>query len=178
MTLVEVLVGLVIIAILGAVVYPVVAGQLRKGQTTALGNQFDNYRSAIQNYRQNVQRYPSTLSQLTNALGVGVTDACGGGVPLANRNMWRGPYLTQNITGNTPVGDATVLNALTRDPPDASGGPIGTLKIEAQNVDNSVAIDLEARFDGNNDLNAGTIIWIATTGALGTLTFQIPIRGC
>lgn len=177
-TLVEILIALVIIAALAAVLYPTAAAQLRSGQTAALANQLDNLRQAIANYRQNVQRFPNLLTQLTTQPVAGALDACGTALPAANMLLWRGPYITQDIlAGGMPVGDATVQNLLDRIPNGGVGQP-ATLGITAVNVDQKIATDLEAQFDGNNNFGTGTIMWTATTGTLGDLVFQIPIRGC
>jgi prepilin-type N-terminal cleavage/methylation domain-containing protein len=178
-TLVEIIVALVVLAVLAAMLYPTAAGQLRQGQSTAIANQLDNLRQAIANYRQNVQRFPSQLTQLTTIPpGSGANDLCGTALPGANIALWRGPYITQVIlAAGMPVGDATIQNAITRVPAGGVGQP-GILQITVANVDNDYADDLERQFDGNANFATGTITWTATTGTLGTLVFQIPVRGC
>lgn len=169
-----------ILAALAAVLYPAVAVQIRKGQTTALADQLNNLRVAISNFRSNVQRYPHRLNQLTEVVTAGQPDICNGGIPAANANAWRGPYLAQNLVGTTiAVGDATVQFVLVRVPPTNAGGPFGMLQIVAANVDSTSAADLEAQFDGNNNFATGTILWVPVGGVpTGTLTFQMPIRDC
>ncbi|MEK7401681.1 MAG: prepilin-type N-terminal cleavage/methylation domain-containing protein [Gemmatimonadota bacterium] len=176
LTLVEVLIVLAILATLAAVLYPAVVGQLREGQATALANQLDNLRVAIANYRTNVVRYPRLLTQLTVQPGAGALDICGVVVPAANRALWRGPYLAQNILGNFPVGDATVQNTLVRV---VTAAPVANLQIDAVSVDSTSAAYIERQFDGT-PLNyaTGSILWVSTGPAVGDLTYQIPIRGC
>jgi prepilin-type N-terminal cleavage/methylation domain-containing protein len=177
-TMLEILVALAIMALLAAVLYPTVGAQLRQGQSTALANQLDNLRQAIANYRQNVQRFPNLLTQLTTQPVAGALDLCGTALPAANMALWRGPYITQVIAASgMPVGDATIQNAITRVPAGGVGQP-GTLQITVVNVENDSADDLERQFDGNNNLATGTILWTLVGGSLGTLTFQIPVRGC
>lgn len=173
-TLAEILITLFILGILAAVLYPTVAGQLRSGQSAALGNQLDNLRQAISNYRQNVLHFPNTLSQLTTAPTGADLDACGTAIG-AQSALWRGPYITQVISGNMPVGDALAINALTRIPPAGVGAP-GLLQIRVAAVDSAIAVDLERQFDGNSNFATGTIQW--TTLGADTLKFLIPIRGC
>lgn len=173
-TLAEMLVGLAIIAILAAVLYPSVAGQIRAGQSTAYANQMDNLRQAIANYRQNVQRYPGALSELTTAPTAADVDACGT-VLGANSAFWRGPYINQAISGNLPLGEAIVLNVLTRIPAAGVNAP-GLLQITVAGVNQTNATDLEAQFDGNANFASGTIQW--TAAGIDTLKFLIPIRGC
>jgi type II secretory pathway pseudopilin PulG len=171
MTIVEILIGLAILAIIAAVVLPTTAGQLRQGHAAALANQLANLREAIGNYRQNVGAYPISLAQLT-AQPVGGADACGTALSNAEVNAWRGPYINQHIAGNMPVGNAVVVAALTRAP----SGSIGQLQIRAARVENDIATDLEEQFDGNGNFATGTVLW--TAAGDDTLTFQIPIRGC
>lgn len=171
-TLVEILIAMAILATLAAVLYPSVAVQLRRGQSTALANQLDNIRQALGNFQQNVTEYPRFLMQLTVAPVNGDDDSCGNNLSAAQRNSWRGPYLTQNIVGNIVVGDATISNGpLNRV---NLGGTQGLLQISATGVLPNTATDLEAQFDGNANFATGSILY---DGA-AQLTFQIPIRGC
>lgn len=175
LTLLELLAVLTILGALAAVLYPTVAVQLRKGQTTAIADQLNGLRQAIANYKTNVNRYPRFLTYLTQQPGVGSLDSCNGVVPLGQLNGWRGPYLTQNIVGNFPVGDATVQNQTTRNPATNVVTAPGLLQITVADVPQTSATDLEAQYDGNNNFATGTILYNAGTQVL---TFQIPIRDC
>lgn len=177
LTLVELLAVLAILAALAAVLYPAVAVQIRKGQSTALADQLNSLRQAVTNYQANVTHYPTVLTQLTVQPIAGETDLCGTALSGANRNAWRGPYLAQNIVGDMPVGDATVQNDITRNPATNGAGPTGVLQIVVTGVDPNSATDLEQQFDGNNNFATGSILWVAA-GSSGTLTFQVPIRNC
>lgn len=173
MTLVEILLALAILAVIAAVVYPTAASQLRQGHSAALGNQLGHLRTAIQNYRDNVGAYPNNLQLLTTQPVNGDDDSCGVNLSGGERNAWRGPYINQVITSPMPVGNASIQLQLGRTP--ATGSP-AILQIVAQGVENDIAQDLEAQFDGNSNLTTGTILWNSTGG--GTLTFQIPIGSC
>jgi general secretion pathway protein G len=173
MTLVEILLALAILAVIAAVVYPTAAGQLRQGHSSALGNQLSNLRTAIQSYRDNVGAYPNNLQLLTTQPVNGDDDSCGANLSAAERNAWRGPYINQVVGAPMPVGNALIQLALGRAP--ATTSP-AVLQISTQAVENDIALDLEARFDGNANLAAGTILWNTANG--GTLTFQIPIGSC
>jgi prepilin-type N-terminal cleavage/methylation domain-containing protein len=170
-TLVEILIGMAILATLAAILYPSVAVQLRRGQSTALANQFDNLRQALANFQQNVAEYPILLTQLTVAPVAGDLETCGNQLSLTQRNAWRGPYLTQNIVGNMVVGDAIVQNTMVRV---NLAGTQALLQIVASGVQPNTATDLEAQFDGNANFATGTVLYDGTD----VLRFQIPIRGC
>jgi prepilin-type N-terminal cleavage/methylation domain-containing protein len=179
MTLIEILIVMTILATLAAVLYPAVATQIRKGQATALADQLTNLREAISNYQENVAQYPTVLTQLTNQPLGGETDLCGVALSVPERNAWRGPYLAQNIVGNMPAGDATILNDIIRNPLTNGATPPGILQIKAINVDSATAADLEVQFDGPiivGSYSSGTILW--TTLGFDTLTFQMLIRNC
>ena len=175
-TLAEALITLAIIATMAAVLYPAASAQLRRGQSAATASALTNLRDAMVAYRGNVLDYPSTLSLLTNAPVAGATDACGNVISAAQRNAWRGPYLTQNIAGGMPVGNATAVDALLRTPATDAGVAPGILTIHLTGLDSSIAVDLDQQFDGTVDLTAGIVTWV-TTG-LDTLKFNISIRNC
>jgi prepilin-type N-terminal cleavage/methylation domain-containing protein len=172
-TLVEILIVMVIVATLAAVLYPSVAVQMRRGSSAALAGQLDNFRQAIVNYQQAVSKYPFRLTYLTTQPVAGDDDICGANLTNANRNAWRGPYVTQAINGDVQVGDVTIQNQLAYF---LITGQLGMLRINVTGVSQNTATDLEQQFDGTVDFNNGTILW-GVVGA-GTLTFQIPIRGC
>jgi prepilin-type N-terminal cleavage/methylation domain-containing protein len=178
LSLLEVVVTLVIIAIVAASVYPTVMPRLRSGQTSAIATQLDNLRTAIANYRHAVRRHPRRLAQLTYDLVPGDLDACGSPLSSANRARWDGPYVTRVIDGDFPAADAMIRDTVLRSPPTAGAGPLAQLQIIVTGVENAVAVEIERQFDGNSNLGDGTILWSATGSGLGTLTFQIPISGC
>lgn len=170
------LIALAIVATMAAVLYPAMSAQLRHGQSAATASALGNLRDAIVAYRGNVTDYPRTLSLLTNAPVAGATDACGNVISAAQRAAWRGPYLSQNISGSAAVGDATGLDTLIRTPAtDAAVAP-GTLTVRLINVDSTVAVDVDRQFDGTVDLTSGTVTWNST--GLDTLKFNIVIRNC
>jgi prepilin-type N-terminal cleavage/methylation domain-containing protein len=177
-SLVEVVVALAIMAILAAAIYPAAAGRWRAGQAAALGTQLDAMQQSIAAYRADVLRHPRTLTQLTTALAPGAQDACGGNVPASLRARWRGPYLNKVVSGNVRAGDATIQNVLDRLPPTAAATQVGQLRILVAEVDSAIAAILEREYDAAPDYTAGTILWAGTVAPLGTLTFQVPIRGC
>ena len=169
------LVALVILGLLAAALYPTMMSRLRGAQVTSIATQIDGLRVAIENYRQDVRRYPRRLFQLTHALVPGDLDACGSAVSSANRARWGGPYIARSIDGNFPVGDATMLDSLTRNPPTTSGGPHGQLQLVVVDVDSLTASSIEGQFDGGVNFANGNVVW---TSAGRKLTFQIPINGC
>ena len=175
-TLVEVAVGLVLIALLAGVLIPAVLNRLDSGQATTLATNLSALDEAIGTFRQDVGRYPSQLVHLGTAPAVGTLDTCDRVIP--NVAAWNGPYLARAVTtAGIRSGDATILNAIDRDPEDFSS--TGTMLIIVSDVDQLVAEELERSFDTTADYTAGAIRWDAVGGSgMGTLTYATSIRGC
>ena len=179
MTLVEVVIGLVIMALLGAVLIPQVTQRLRDGQAAAIANNISSIRIAVTEFRKSVGRYPSQLAHLSTQPSVGAADLCGRVVPTDWATIWRGPYLAQVVgASGIAVSDAIVLNQIDRNPATLAGGTLAELLINVTNVDQAVAGVIERNLDSSFDLNAGTIRWVATGSDQGTLTLAMPVRGC
>lgn len=176
LSLFEVVVALVILGLLASALYPTMMSRLRGAQASSIASQLDILRVAVGNYRQDVRRYPRRLYQLTHDLTPGNLDACGSPVSSANRTRWDGPYVARAIDGDFPVGDATMLDTLIRNPATTSGGPTGELQIVVAGVDSLTADALERQFDGVVNFMNGTLLWTSAAG--GRLTLQIPISGC
>ncbi|MEX2154823.1 MAG: prepilin-type N-terminal cleavage/methylation domain-containing protein [Gemmatimonadaceae bacterium] len=176
-TLVEILIGLVIIAVMAAVLVPAVGGRLRQSQASAIGDQISNLTKAIAAYRTNVLRYPRNLDLLTNVPVAGVSqDICSNAMVAANVNLWRGPYMDRPISGDFPIGDATVVNLMARADPAATA--VSNLILSINLVDTVAAVALEAQYDGNANFTTGAIRWTWTNPNVGTLQYYMPIRNC
>ena len=177
-TLLEMVAAIVIMGILAAVLYPTIGGQLRDARAAALARQMEALREAIAAYQDNVGQYPRQLAQLVISPTLGAVDLCGTLLSTGERNQWRGPYLTNAVVGDLPVGNYIVKDTILRVPPTTAAGQVGTLQLRALGVDSVTAADLEMWFDGALNYATGSILWTPTVPPAGTLTFQVPIRGC
>ena len=176
-TAVEILVALAIVAVLSAIVVPEVVGRVRESRQSALSQTFFGLSQGIAEYKKAVTRYPSRLSLLTVAPGAGATDACGDTLSLANKNNWRGPYVSRQLLATgTRMGDAQISDTLfrTADPPPTY------LYIRATGVDVKIAEGLEAELDGTsvNPTITGTIRTDPPVAEQVVLNYSIPISGC
>ena len=169
---------LAILALLVAMLSPTIGSVLRNAQAGAVAGTLDNLRTAIANYQENVGAYPRRLMMLNTQPVFGDDDSCGANLSAAERNRWRGPYFTAHLTGDLPVGDAMAKDTLVRVPATNATTEPGLLQIRLVAVDSTTAFEVEQQFDGPANYATGTILWSATGGGMGTLTFQIPIRGC
>ena len=175
-TLVEIAVGLVLIALLAGVLIPAVLSRLDSGQATSLATNLTALDEAIGTFRRDVGRYPSQLVHLGTAPAVGTVDTCNRVIP--NVAAWNGPYLARAVTSaGIRSGNSTIQNAIARSPTTFSS--TGTMLINVSDVDQLVAEELERSFDTTVDYAAGAIRWTAVGGSgMGTLTYATSIRGC
>lgn len=176
-TVVEILVGLAIVGIMAGILVPALLGRVRDSRRSALSQTLFALSQGIAEYRKAVTRYPSHLTLLTTQPELGVsTDACGNLLNAASINNWRGPYVSREILpAGIPLGDGLIENALTRE----TVGTSTYLLMNVTSVDRQIATDLEADLDGTpEDSTGGTVRFAATTPALVTLSYSIPIAGC
>jgi type II secretion system protein G len=176
-TLVELLVGLLILGLMAGVVMPQVVSRLRQGDSAALAQNLSALTAASYAFRTDLGKYPRQLSDLATAPAA-TQNSCR--APLANVTRWKGPYLARPIPVTGLVtGRYVISNVIIRTPEDTSGTMNGVLYFEVLDVDREVADDLEAAFDGNADFGAGMITWTASGGTgTGRLLYAMPVRGC
>lgn len=187
-TVIEILIGIIIIAIMSAVAIPAVMGRIRDAQTSSLSQSLFSLSLAIFEYKKAVTAYPSQLVLLAKQPQSTDLDICGATLATGNKyNNWRGPYVSRElVSGGVGIGDARIVNTLryTTTPP---GTTPTTLYIDVSGVETQTATDMEAQFDGTPlDPAAGTVRY--TTNAVGTLpaapsgtvnlSYAIPINGC
>lgn len=184
-TVLEILIGIALIAIMSAAVIPALMGRVRDAQTSALGQSLFSLSQAIFEYRKAVTSYPGELVLLaTKPLGTN-TDLCGNNIGTGNANSWRGPYVSRElVSGGIGIGDAQIVNTLRRTP--AAPALPTSLYIDVTMVDTLTAVDLEAQFDGDANPGTGSIRY--SNGPVGsipaaapgtvTLSYAMPVNGC
>ncbi len=179
-TLVEVVVGLAILALIAAVVLVAVSGRIQDSRSAAVAQTLSTMSDGIIQYRADVRRYPKNLRYLSTQPTFGVTDLCNQAVPSSFVSLWKGPYTTSVLLASgLAIQEMVVQDALELDP----AGPYtvttnGAIVIVTQNVDSTIARELETRFDGNADWAAGTIRFTHLASGQGTLRYAVPVRGC
>ncbi|HET9454884.1 MAG TPA: prepilin-type N-terminal cleavage/methylation domain-containing protein [Gemmatimonadaceae bacterium] len=188
-TVLEILIGIALIAIMSAAVIPALMGRVRDAQTSALGQSLFSLSQAIFEYRKAVTSYPRELVLLArkpNQPSQPVDlDLCGNAITNGNANSWRGPYVSRElVSGGIGIGDAQIQNSLRRTP--AAPALPTTLYIDVVMVDTLTAVDLEAQFDGDANPATGSIryttlavppIPAAAPGTV-TLSYAMPVNGC
>jgi prepilin-type N-terminal cleavage/methylation domain-containing protein len=182
-TLAEILIALAIVAVVGAMVIPVVFSQIRASQVSALSQTYAGLSQGIAEFKRATTRYPLLLSSLSATPAATDDDICGNDLTATNVALWRGPYTTRQITTNgVLIGEYTIRNTLRR----VAGTPV-MLMMDAGAVSTDIVTDLESQLDaGAADGTTGTIRYTsAAVGSLGAapagtynLSYAIPINSC
>lgn len=176
-TLLEVAVALAIVALVAGFIVTRMVGRTVDGEAAALSRNLASIGEAVTAFRNDVRRYPSQLTYLSSkpAAGPSTTDSCTNPIPARFLALWRGPYTERAISASgTPSGTSTIQNTLTR-----VGVPSDTvIRISVQGVDQGVAQLVDRSFEASTSLSAGTVQWVDAGGGRGTLTYDLPVRGC
>jgi len=183
-TVLEVAIAIFMIAVVSAAVIPALMGRIRDAERSALAQTLFSISLAVVEYRKAVSVNPSQLAHLGTRPPATAVDACGTTqIGATNAANWRGPYVTREIlAGGLNIGDSQISNTLRR-----VAGPPALLFIDVGAVDQRIATDLDAQYDGATSTpTTGTIRYQA--GAIGALpaapagtvnlSYGIPITGC
>lgn len=104
-TLPEVLVVLAIVAIMAAVLMPVLVNQLRRGDVSRVVSDLATVRTGMEAFMADVRRVPGELSHLTTPITGSDEDVLGNTYPSGLVSRWRGPYLDRQPVDNAfPTG--------------------------------------------------------------------------
>lgn len=176
----EMVVVIALIIVLATVVLTNVVGEAGRASAGPVAQGIRAFESSINAFRSQVGRYPGSAAGLVRPITAADFDSCGNNMPGQVIDLWAGPYLNREVpAGGVAAGDATILPTFVRDPTDNSGTSFGTLTLRVIDVDQGIAEEVDAAFDGDDDLAAGAIRWVDATGsAPDTLKYVIPIRGC
>ena len=173
-TMMEILVALAIVAVLTAVLLPVLGSKMRDARTAAIAGTLQGLSQGIAEYKKAVTRYPRSLSLLTTPPTAASLDACGNSsTPF---QLWRGPYVSREMLATgTQMGDGAIQDQLRR----VTAGSSTYLMIDVTGVETKSANDLETMFDGTTALPSTTgTIRTVVSGTTTDVTYSIPINGC
>ena len=183
-TIVEILVGLAIFAVLTAVLLTNLGGFQEKSRITEIVQTLRNVAMAIREYKRVVGVYPDDLMQLYTRPGATDDDLCGNDIGAAAVNRWSGPYVDRTIQEPWAlvIGNDTIVNDLDREPSPAANTipPIyeaGKLQIYVRNVPSDVALLIDAELDGDGSLTEGQIQWTVFPG-FPRLVYSLAVSGC
>lgn len=180
-TLPEVLVTITLIAALASVVVPAIAGQLKKGDPSRIGQDVSAIRGGVEQFLSDVRRYPGAIQQVTAPIATtqaGLTTTMQGNYGAADVARWRGPYLTKDSIGVVTTGFGWVFRPgfevdtllPTGTASAAAGQRYMVLKVAMTVNDSLSALQIDSHVDDGN-LNTGTVRY--RKGAVDTLKFLI-----
>jgi prepilin-type N-terminal cleavage/methylation domain-containing protein len=184
-TLPELLVTISLIAVLGAVVVPAVAGQLKKGDPSRVGSDVAAIRSAAEQFVTDVRRYPAAMQQLTAPITASMSplpSTAQAGYGAADVARWKGPYLTKDSIGAVSTGFGWTFKpnfevdslAPTGVASTASGQRYMVMKVIMPVKDSMSAKSLDSQFDDGN-LQTGSIRYRTAAAADTLKLLLLPI---
>jgi len=199
LTILEVLVSLVILAVIGAAVLSTTNPERESDQARvqAVAEKLEDLREAIAGYeatgtatsfRQTIGALPSRLSQLTTPISTTETNSCGqaytGNVAGTQVAIWllRGPYYTFEMkAAGTPLGQGfTPQDLLIKTPVGVppAGNQAGTLTIRFPSVAIDDANALELIVDGTVNTAAGHVRFTPAGTAPVQVDYLMSVYGC
>jgi prepilin-type N-terminal cleavage/methylation domain-containing protein len=185
-TMIEVVAAILIVAVVSAVIVPVVFARIKDARVTAITAEFYNLAAGVSAYRADVGRYPKNLTYL-NSLPVSPTDVCDIALSAVNSGRFKGPYVNRTISLLNPVtmpryvlstGDS--VEAVLTLVPSLGGQRVVQIWIYGPEADIADLVDI--KIDGVAGASAGTLQYVDNGGAGVNLNmekllkFNIPIR--
>jgi prepilin-type N-terminal cleavage/methylation domain-containing protein len=190
-TLIEVVVGVAIVAIVAAIYMFTVPSESpgdRERYDTTASDLYDLAQSIAGNeptrgqvsFRYVVGAYPSTLSQLTTPITTGNTNICGATFSAAQVAKWLNPFWSRVLlTGGTNIASGfTLQDALVRltAVPTPGLNQAGTMVLRFASVTLADAQGLDGVVDESVSGTVGTVRYAATDPT--TVDYYILISGC
>jgi general secretion pathway protein G len=178
-TLVEMIVGLAIMAMIASMVTPAMIGLLDQKRREAAVTNFSEIATAIGRFRADVLEYPGQLDQLSSAPLSTDADVCAQVYTSGERSAWKGPYLGRLVpTTGLPVAIGRARNQLGRFP--ASGTPTSIyMTVDSVVIEDALAINKELDDDGDS-ATSNSVRWTTLSAADGlvTLTLHAAMGAC
>lgn len=157
LTLIEMLVALILLAILVAVIFPVVTQQIDDADPAKAANDLTNLKTGLEVFQLNVRpAYPSDLEDLANPITTDDEFLTRAGVDLygtGQTTRWNGPYIDKALplVAGTAFGDAFVTGY---------GGVIQNdlIQYDAQNDCPLGGTNCTTAYDGDNQVFVAIMI--------------------
>lgn len=171
-TLAEVLVSVLVVAVLAAIVIPVVFGRINDSSIRRKATTLGILAQAIMTYHDNVGMWPSTLVQLTTKPVAGLdVNICLGAMASRDVARWYGPYIATPVpAAGLTIDRDVILAPLVKQ-------SATNLQIQMQYPDLDTQTSIDAMLDTTLGGAGGIIQWSGAP-ATTTLTYNLPIVGC
>ena len=190
LTLPELLAAMVIVAVLSALVTPIVMGRLRTAHGDAIIDEMTNLQNALRMFYRDVGRYPRQLNYLVALEDLnGVRTTCNAAIATPNQARYRGPYLNRHLSLLDPYGiptpntryiiatddsiEATLARTIYAT---VSGGTQQALQILVYGPDEDIVEYIDKKVDGDIDGGDGTVRYTTPLNANDNeIRWTIPI---
>ena len=192
-TLTEIIVGVALLTIVGAIVAVTVqktsVAQSDQERLDEAAYNLDQLARAIAffeptkpplAFRYTVGVYPSRLSHLTSPISTAQTNDCGVAYTAGQVAAWTGGYFLREIpTTNFKVAEGFIANdVMTRVPVNANAGLPAVLSIVMPNVDSADAAGLGSVVDNDPTGTNGSVRFTLNGNSPVTVSYRIEIGGC
>jgi prepilin-type N-terminal cleavage/methylation domain-containing protein len=114
-TLPEVLVSITLVGLLAAVVIPTIAGQVKKGDSSHVGDDMLAIRGGVEQFLSDVRKYPNTIGELTSLIKTsGTVPLTGTATAFLSSDSvrWRGPYVNKDSAAATATGFGLTIGGM------------------------------------------------------------------
>lgn len=174
-TLAEVLVALALIALLGAALLPVVAGQILKGDAGRVVEDLRAVQTGSEQFLSDIHRYPGRYSDLSKVITVANTDINGAVYTAGLVAKWAGPYVAKDtVNALVPTGFGGFITNAFMKVANTNGVNYVTIVITGITGADFDRIDLQ--YDGAVNRTAGLLRWVSTGGIDSTKFLATPIQ--
>lgn len=174
-TLAEVLVTLALIALLGAALLPVVAGQILKGDAGRVTEDLRSVQIGVEQFLGDIRRYPGRYSDLSKVITVANTDINGTAYTAGLVSKWAGPYVAKDtVTASVPTGyGGSITNTFMRV---LNTNAINYLTIVITGIGGTDFDRIDLQFDGVVNRTSGLLRWNSAGGIDSTKYLAMPIQ--
>lgn len=174
-TLAEILVALALMAVLGAVLLPTVAGQIMKGDAARVMQDLQAVRGGQDQFLADIRRYPARYSDLSKVVATTNTDALGNAYSAGHVSRWKGPYVTKD-TVNAQV--ETGFGGAIRNPfmLVTNTNAVQYVTVVITGISGPDFDKIDEQMDGVINRTSGLLRWNSTGGIDSTKFLALPIQ--
>jgi len=174
-TLAEVLVTLALLALLGAALLPVVAGQILKGDAGRVTEDLRAVQLGIEQFLGDIHRYPGKYSDLSKVITVANTDINAAAYSAGLVGKWAGPYVAKDtVNASVPTGyGGSITNTFMKI---ANTNAINYVTIVITGINGTDFDRIDLQFDGVVNRTGGLLRWVSSGGIDSTKYLATPIQ--
>jgi prepilin-type N-terminal cleavage/methylation domain-containing protein len=174
-TLAEVLVTLALIALLGAALLPVVAGQILKGDAGRVTEDLRSVQLGVEQFLGDIHRYAGKYSDLSKVITTANADINAVAYTTGLVAKWAGPYVAKDtVNASVPTGYGGSINNVFMKVANTNGVNYVTIVITGISGVDFDRIDLQ--FDGVVNRTGGLLRWVSAGGIDSTKFLGTPIQ--